>query len=357
MNNFIPQIEPYYGEAEKKAIQEYLNNNGWLTEFKKTKELEKRIEKFLNVKHAIIVTSGTVGLYLAISACNIKNTKILVPDYTMIATPNSVLWAKSYPIFTDIEKNTMCLNINSITEQNCKAMIYVAINGRTGNMDNIVKYCKENNMFLIEDACQAFGSKYKDRYIGTLGDIGVFSLTPHKIITAGQGGIIVTDNTSLYNRILKLKDFGRIAPGVDVHDELGYNFKYSDLQSVFVIEQLKTIKDRLTKKKEIYNVYKEHLCNSVILLPMKEENVPWFIDPIFKTEKDRNNIKNMLSKNNIGTRVFYPPIHHQEIYKDTKTYPITESYANRGLWLPSSLNLTENQIIYICNLINTELEN
>ncbi|MHC4278425.1 MAG: DegT/DnrJ/EryC1/StrS family aminotransferase, partial [Planctomycetota bacterium] len=244
--DFIHQVEPYVTEHEADAVGQYLSSGGWLTEFRKTEEFEKMLADFSGVKYSTVVTSGTVALYLSLLASGIgRGDKVIVPNYTMIATINAVKWAGAEPVIIDVEPSTLCINTEKIKpDPSCKALIHVSINGRSGKMAEVVEFCEDNNLVLIEDACQSLGSKCGDRYLGTFGEIGVFSFTPHKIITTGQGGATVTDDEGLYRRIKKLKDFHRTAPGTDWHDGLGYNFKFTDLQAVVGIEQMKIIEFR-----------------------------------------------------------------------------------------------------------------
>ena len=259
MNKFINQVEPYITEHEVEAVSAYLRSGGWLTEFEHTEEFEARIAEFLGVRYAVVVTSGTVALYLALQALGIGiGDSVIVPNYTMIATPNAVKWSGAEVIVTDIEDETLCLDLDQINLlENTKALIYTPINGRSGNMDKVTEFCRLNNLYLIEDACQAFGSKWKNINLGTFGELAAFSFTPHKIITTGQGGAVVTNNQVHYNKIKQLKDFHRTRPGVDIHTGLGYNFKFTDLQSVVGLEQHKIINQRIEKKKTIYRTYQE----------------------------------------------------------------------------------------------------
>lgn len=354
---FINQIEPSIGESEITAVNEYFRSGGWLTEYKKTEEFECMIAKFLNVKYAIAVTSGTAALYLALLALGIKEgDKVIVPDYTMIATPNAVRWTGADVILCDVERNTLCLDLNKIELTNdTKALIYVAINGRSGNMQNVVNFCRMNKIHLVEDACQGFGSNYADKSIGTFGTVGAFSFTPHKIITTGQGGIIVTNYKEVRDKVKELKDFCRISPGIDIHTGIGFNFKFTDLQAVIGIEQLKSIKKRIELKKVIYAVYKG-LLYDVEFIEMLNTDLnqitPWFIDVLLKNV-NRQEFILYLIKNNIGVRQFYPPIHTQEPYAEynVKFNEVVPEVVRRGIWLPSSLTLNFDDIKYITETI------
>ena len=333
----INHIEPYYGDAEIKAIYRYLRSGGFMTEHKVTEEFERILAKFLNVPYVSCVPNGTTALYLSLLASGIgRNDEVIVPDLTMIATPNAVKMTGAEPVLVDVDGENYCLDIEQIKiTKKTKAIIYVDLNGRSGDLEEVRRYCKKHKLVLIEDACQAFGSKYEDKYLGTFGKFGCFSLGFHKIITTGQGGFIVTHTKKDYQTIERLKDFGRLKGGNDIHDYLGFNFKFTDLQAVIGIEQLKTIGWRINKKRQIYRWYHG--------VEAPEGSVPWFIE-YYGSDRDKVYVK--LMKKGIGCRKMYPPIHTQKIYKNG-SFPWAQDAANNILWLPSSLSLTYKKVDYI----------
>jgi len=258
----INQMEPWHGKEEKGAILNYLNSGGWLTEFKKTEEFEKMICEYTGAKYCSVLPNGTITLYLALIALGIKKgDEVIVPNYTMMATPNAVLMAGAKPVLVDVD-DSLCLDValveRAITPKT-KAIMHVSINGRAGQLGRLVNLCKKRNLHLIEDAAQSLGSFYKGKHLGRHGIIGSFSFSAPKIITTGQGGAIITDNQSLFKKIEKLKDFGRVESGVDLHDEIGWNYKFTDLQAVLGIEQMKKLDWRVKRKKQIYDLYKKLL--------------------------------------------------------------------------------------------------
>lgn len=354
---FINQIEPLITNNEVNAMTEYLQSGGWLTEYKKTEEFEQMIADFLGVKYCVVVTSGTVALYLSLLALGIgKGSSVVVPDYTMIATPNAVKWTGAEVVLCDVEKDTLCIDLDEAKVwANPTAMIYVPINGRSGNMDEVVEFCKSKDIHLIEDACQAFGSKWNDKYLGTFGDVGVFSFTPHKIITTGQGGAVVTDNKDIYDKVKSLKDFCRVKPGVDIHTDIGYNFKFTDLQAVIGIEQMKTIEYRINRKKEIYYTYHRELKDVdfvEMLFTDLNMTVPWFVDILLEDTIVRSNFISYLKEKGIGSRPFYPPVHFQDPYSSSDfSSTLGTEIIRRGVWLPSSIGLTLEEIRYMCDVI------
>lgn len=356
--NFINQLEPLVGENEKKAMAEYLDSGGWLTEFKKTKEFEDRIAEYLGVSHVSVVNNGTVSLAIAVMALGIHGEdEVIVPDYTMIASANAVVLAGAKPVFADIDPANLCLDLekvkNAVSEKT-KAVMLVTINGRYPEMEKFVDFCKGRGIHLIEDAAQSFGSTYKGTYLGTFGAVGSFSFSPHKIITTGQGGCLVTDSEELHESIQKIKDFGRVKSGVDQHERMGFNFKFTDLQAVIGIEQIKQIEWRVKRKKEIYGLYRDMLggIEEVELIETNLENTaPWFVD-ILVDEQTRDRLAEFLKSKDIGTRPFYPAIHTQAPYASVKgDFPVSEAVSKKGLWLPSSLTLKNEEIEYVSQSI------
>lgn len=351
----IPQMEPSYDQAEQEAVQRYLAGGGWLTEFKKTEEFANAIASFTASPCCVITNNGTISLSLALMALNIgPGDEVLVPNLTMIATPNSVKLVGAQPILADIDAKTLCLSLSEAEKKitsKTKAVMYVAFNGRSQNMHEVADFAKKHKLLLIEDAAQALGAHSQGRHIGTFGIIGSFSFSVPKIITTGQGGALVTQERSLYEKIRRLKDFGRTEGGCDIHDTIGYNFKFTDLQAVIGIEQMKKLPQRITRKKEIYRLYQSRLegIDAVEFIPTNLNEVPpWFID-IYVPDPDR--LAATLKEYGIGTRRIYPPIHSQKSYQLEQSFPVTEKYAQRGLWLPSSIKLTDDEINFICDKI------
>jgi len=351
LKNPILQMEPWFDNAEASAVYKYMKSGGWLMEFTKTRELEKMITNYTGAKYCTMTVNGTISLIVALLALGLeRDDQVLVPNMTMIATPNAVVLLGIKPILVDVKADTLCLDLTNAEEKltkKTKAVIYVAMNGRSGDMDEVVRFCNKHGLYLLEDAAQALGSFYKGKHLGTFGDIGSFSFSVPKVITTGQGGALVTNKTGYIEKIRKIKDFGRISGGSDIHNDWGWNFKYTDLQAVIGIEQMKKLSKRLKRKKKIYERYMKGLENVRQVKFLKTNLVdtsPWFID-IFT--QNPNSLSKFLKTKGIGTRRIYPPISSQKIYKpfDGSTgFPISEKFASRGLWLPSSSKLSDKDI-------------
>lgn len=356
----IPQFEPWFGDEERSSLINYIQTDGWYTEFIKTNEFEKAICNFINSNYCIAVNNGTVSLTLAAYALGVEpGDEVIVPNYTMIATPNSIKILGAKPVFVDVEPSTLCIDFDKVEEKitsRTKGIILVLANGRypSYGIERILEFAKKHNLFLIEDAAQSLGSKYPcGTHQGLKGDAGSLSFSVPKIISTGQGGAIVTNSEILEKKLRKLKDFGRVTGGIDVHDEIGFNFKFTELQAVLGLTQLKKINYRIKRKVEIYERYRSNLkdINGIVFFDYDKVNTtPWFVDSIVD---DRSYLIEHLSKNGIGTRKMYPPINRQKAYNTDGIFPVSEMIGDKGLWLPSSSQLSDQQIDYISEKISS----
>lgn len=355
----INQMEPWFGEEERLALNEYMQAGGWLTEFRKTKEFEKMICEYTGAKHCFVVNNGTISLTLAAMAVEVEaGDEVIVPNYTMIATPNSIKMFGAKPVFVDVEKETLCLDIEKVKAEitpKTKAIMLVSANGRypQSGIEAFVDLAKAKNLVLIEDSAQSLGSFYPNgKHIGTVGEVGSFSFSAPKVISTGQGGAIITNDDNVAYKLKRLKDFGRIGGGSDIHDTIGYNFKFTDLQAVVGIEQMKKLQWRVIRKKDIFTRYRNNLASLKQVQFFEQDlknTTPWFIEVLVE---ERDNLQKYLKEKNIGTRVMYPPINKQKAYGISGEFPISSMIGEKGLWLPSAVQLSNEEIDYICNNIS-----
>ena len=230
------QMQPWFGEEERQAMDEYLGQGGWITEFRKTQEFEQMIADYTGAKHCFAVNNGTISLTLAALAAGIEaGNKVIVPNFTMIATPNSVKMFGATPVFVDVERETLCMDVElarkAITPKT-KAIFLVSANGRysKSGIEAFTDLAKEHNLVLLEDSAQSLGSYYPDgTHMGRAGLIGFFSFSAPKVISTGQGGALITDDDDMAFKLKRIKDFGRSGGGNDVHDTIGWNFKFTDI--------------------------------------------------------------------------------------------------------------------------------
>lgn len=351
-------MEPWFGKEEKDALNDYMAEGGWLTEFKRTEEFEQRIADYTGAKHCFVVNNGTISLTLIALAAGIKaGDEVIVPNFTMIATPNSVKMFGATPVFVDVERDTLCMDIErakkAITSKT-KAILFVNANGRypSVGIESFTQLCQENNLLFLEDSAQSLGSFYPDgKHQGTVGIAGSFSFSAPKVISTGQGGAIITDDDEMAYKLKRLKDFGRSGGGNDVHDSIGYNFKFTEMQAVIGNEQMKKLPWRVNRKKDIHRLYMEELKGVDQVTFFNQDlnhTTPWFIDVL---AEDRNDLLAFLKKQGIGTRMMYPPINKQKAYLIPGEHPVSNLVGEKGLWLPSASQLTDHEVIGISNKI------
>jgi len=353
-------MEPCIGDEERKAVADYMAAPGWLTEFRNTALFEKAVAQYCNCEHAIAVNSGTVALTLAALALELGvGDEVIVPNFTMIATPNAIMLAGATPVLVDVEPATLCMDIDlaraAITPRT-KAIFLVAINGRypVAGIEAFVDLCREHKIALVEDAAQALGSRYPDGFhMGTKASIGCLSFSAPKIITTGQGGMLLTNDAHLADKLRRLKDFGRSGGGNDIHDSIGYNFKFTELQACIGLAQLEKLAARVLRKKAIWQRYQSALAGlgGIKLFDMDIVNcVPWFIDIL---ADQRDGLQQFLREQGIGTRVMYPPINAQRCYQVAGSFPVSATVGQHGLWLPSASQLSDAQVDRVCQAIRS----
>jgi len=362
-NDFIPQMRPLFGAPEKAELMAYLDEDGFFTEFERTAAFERAIADYCGARHCIVVNNGTVSLTLAALALDIgPGDEVICPNYTMIATPNSVKLLGAQPVFVDVEPDTLIPHpdaVRAAITPRTRALMLVSSNGRapsqaSGGIEAFEQLARDAGFALIEDAAQSLGSVYADgRHIGRAGAIGSFSFSAPKIISTGQGGALITDSDELADRLRRLKDFGRARGGTDIHDSIGFNFKFTELQACVGLAQMRQLPERVTRKKAIWQRYQEQLqdVDGVRLFAHDTRLcTPWFIDGRFDR---RDELAAFLKAQGIGTRTMYPPIHQQKAYGLAGSFPVSEAIGRDGLWLPSMIQLSDAQIDRVCAAIRS----
>ena len=364
--DFLLQYEPQIQQEDIASVNEYMASGGFITEFKKTKEFENLIADYCGCTDSIIFPNGTLTLYSILKALNIgEDDKVIVPNYTMAATPFSVLETGAEVIFSDVEWPSLCLNLDGVKEaieiygSSISALMFVSANGRNPSykIEDLSELCIKNNILMIEDSAQALGSYFENgQHIGSIGVAGSISFSMPKIITTGQGGAVISSNKELVNNLRTYKDFGRSSgAGTDFHDSVGLNMKFTDLQAVLGISQLNRIENIKSKKKENFRFLEDNLDSQYIkLIPNNLEfTTPWFYE-ISTTYRDELRI--YLKSKGIGSRNMYPELNKQKAFKNhfqaNNNFPFSSRISETGLWLPShpKLNLYDmNRIIDALN--------
>jgi len=354
----IPQFQPWFDSEETKEVESYLLSGGFLTEFRLTEQLESELCAYTGSEHAIMTNSGTSALMTMFYASSIgPGDEVIVPNYTMISTPNAVRAVGASPVFVDIELDTLSLDLakaRAAISPRTKGLVLVLANGRepSAGIEAFEELCSEFGIALFEDAAQALGSFYLDgRAMGTAGIAGMISFSVPKIITTGQGGCVLTSDGAYARRVRAAKDFGREMGGIDEHPLFGLNFKFTDLQAAIGIAQMRKLGRRIELKRKIYEEYQSGLKKipNVKIFPQNLKcTTPWFIDIAIPF---RRGLAEHLKREGIGTRPMYPPINSQPIYEVTGDFPNSSWIGEHGLWLPSSSQLTLEEVEIVVDAV------
>lgn len=359
---YLPVSEPQFLEADLKKITECILS-GWVSSKGKfIAEFENMFAEFCGTRFAISTTSGTAALHLSMVGLGIgPGDEVIIPSLTFIATANAVTYTGAKPVFVDSEPETWNINPQAAEEAmttKTKAIIPVHLYGHPADMDPILDLSKKYGIAVVEDAAEAHGALYKDRRVGSIGDLGIFSFYGNKIITTGEGGMIVTNNEKLAKKIQILKNHGMDANRRYWHHFLGYNYRMTNIQAALGVAQMERIEQILERKRKIARTYMKAFRNQPgITLPNESKwakNVFWLYTILIDKEKfglSRDELMDRLMEEGIETRPIFSPIHTQPIYDTTQNCPVAEMLASRGLSLPSSINLKHSEINLIADKI------
>ena len=350
---WTPKVENGDYAQVKRALDANFVNEGPLAA-----EFEAKIAELVGAKYAVISTSCTAALFLALKAAGVKHgDEVIAPDITFIASINAIHLTGATPILVDIDPKTLNIDPKAIEKKLTKktrAIMPVHVTGRGADMGAIMAIAKKNNLAVIEDAAEALLSKHKGRYLGTIGDAGCYSFSPNKTISTGQGGIIVTNSEEMFRAIKKLKDHGRPKRGTggdDLHDSIGYNFRPSDLQAGLGLGQMKHIKKRTARMSRNYDLYAKLLKDipDLRVFPRVPGELPQWTD--VETSR-RDELAAYLREHSMDTRKYWLPIHRQQAYKETDaSFPNSTRMSPRCLWLPSAFTLTDKDITAVSKAV------
>ncbi len=360
MNRKLEFWVPQFGEEEKARVADVIDS-GFLNDGEVTTQFEKRIAELLGCKHVVATTSGTAAIFLALAATGVgAGDEVIVPDVTFIATANAVTMTGAKPVLVDVDPERLTLDPEcaelAITART-KAIVPVHVSGRAADLEAILDIARRHGLLVIEDAAEALLSKHKGVCLGTFGIAGCFSLSPNKTVTTGQGGLIATNDDQLHVRLRELKDQGRPMRGTggdDAHDNIGYNFKFTNLQAAVGLGQLSQLQSRVCRMKDIYRSYAAGLADvkgiSVLPFCMEGGEVPQWTD-VFAD--DCHQLYDHLASKGIHGRRFWHPLHTQKPYRmPSRQFPNSSKQIPRAMWLPSAFTLSDEDVMTICGQIS-----
>jgi len=367
MAKFIPIAEPSITQKEIEYVRDAIKS-GWVSSLGEyIARFEQKFAEYIGVKYALTTMNGTVALHLALVSLGIKEgDEVIIPDLTFIATANAVVYSGAKPVMVDIERDTWCIDpkcIKKAVTKRTKAIIPVHLYGHPANMNDVNEIAEQNGLYVIEDAAEAHGAEYKGKKVGGIGDVGCFSFYGNKIITTGEGGMIMTNNEEIFERAKFLRDHAMDANKRYWHTEIGYNYRMTNLQAALGLAQLERIDSLISKKELVFDWYEEHLNNipGIKLNPEKEwaKNVYWMVCLVMDKSSplSRDNLMIRLKEKGIDTRPFFYPISQMPMYRSSKINPVAYDISQRGVSLPSGVNLNKEQIAYICQQLKGILKN
>ena len=357
----IPLTRPHFGAQELREVQKVLDS-GWVSQGPKAREFEARVAKYLGVKQAVSVVNCTAALHLSLLALGIKpGDEVLVADYTFPATGHSVLYCGAKPVFVDVDSKTFNIDPKLIEKEitsRTKAIIPVHTFGQPADMDAVMGIAEANNLKVIEDAACAFGATYKGRYAGTIGHMGCFSFHARKGITTGEGGMVVTSDKRVAEKIRRLSTFGMTSAWdregkvvIPEFIDLGYNYKMSDITAATGVAQLRKLGRIIARKRRLAEYWDRKLRSlEWIQPPYRDKNaIHIYQSYVSLVDKgvDRSQLMKWLLERGIQTQIGTYASHIQPVYKSEQKCPISLDIFHRSLALPMYYDLTEDAIDFV----------
>ncbi len=360
----VPVNEPLLNGNEAKYLQQCIST-GWISsEGPFVSEFENLFAKRVGRKFGAAYCNGTATLEAALVALRLPpGSEVILPTFTIISCAAAVIRAGLKPVMVDSDGTTWNMNVDQVREKiNSKtsAVMPVHIYGLPVDMDPLMGLAKKHNLKIVEDAAEQIGQTYNGKQCGSFGDLSSFSFYPNKHVTTGEGGMLVTDDEDLVKRCRSLRNLCFKAERRFVHDELGYNFRMTNLQAGIGLAQLERLDEFLEKKRRVGNLYNsllEEVAEYYEVQPAQtsySQNIYWVYGLVLKESFPHDALwfMNKLSEKNIGTRPFFFPMHEQPVFKKMKlfegeSYPVAERLARRGFYLPSGLALSEEQVVRV----------
>ncbi|MFH1836121.1 MAG: DegT/DnrJ/EryC1/StrS family aminotransferase [Methanobacteriota archaeon] len=357
----IPVAEPSIGKEERLNLLKAFDS-GWISskgEF--MAEFEDSFSKYIGSRHGVSTSNGTTALHLALTSLGVgRGDEVIVPSLTFVSTANAVAYTGAKLVFVDSHPGYWCIDpakIEGKITENTKAIIPVHLYGHPCDMDAINDIAHDHDLYVIEDAAEAHGAEYKNRKVGSFGDVSCFSFYGNKIITTGEGGMCLTDDEELDERMRILRDHGT-TPGKHYWSDLiGFNYRMTNLQAAIGCAQIEKLDEFIEKKRENTVLYNKLLEDAPGITPPPEEkwakNVYWMYSILIEKEygKTRDQLINHLKENGIESRPFFPPTHKLPMYDKGETIKIAEELSKKGINLPSSVNLTSKEIESVAETI------
>jgi len=364
----IPVAEPLLFGRELEYVTDAVKS-GWISsQGKYIIEFEERFSKYCGVKHGVVTSSGTTALHLTLAALDIgRGDEVIIPTFTMIATANAVTYTGAEPVLVDSELKTWNMNTDAIEEKitrKTKAIIVVHTYGHPVNVKPVLDVAETHGLYVVEDAAEAHGAEYKGKRTGGLGDVGCFSFYANKIITTGEGGILVTSNEEVAEKARALRAHAFSNDKHFWHRHVGFNYRMSNLQAAVGVAQLENIDTLVEARRRNARFYNSLLkdVDGITLPPEAKwaKNVYWMYSLLVEDNfgMTRDELMAVLEKDGVESRTFFYPIHIQPIYSKlfaNQKYPVADELSRKGVNLPSGSTLTKDDIEFVTESVKRAL--
>ncbi len=365
-SRLIPVSEPLIGDNVLPLVQECIET-GWISsEGRFVHEFERKWSSYCGVQHGIAVSSGTAALQIAVAALRLEHgSEIIMPSWTIISCAIAILEAGCIPVLVDCDPETWCMNLDEVESKvspRTRAVMAVHMLGHPVDMRRLVALADKHDLFLIEDAAESHGAEVESRRVGGLGDMGCFSFYANKIVTTGEGGMVVTNDRDFAERLRALRNLCFGSDRRFLHTEIGHNYRLTNLQAAVGVAQIDRVDEHIQKKRWIAARYHERLgLLRNVALPVERDwakNVYWMYGLLLEDDVpfDAVEFARRLRDQGVDTRPFFLGMHEQPVLRtrgffQQEVYPVSERLARRGLYVPSGLTLTETQIDFVCKAI------
>lgn len=365
----IPVSEPFIGERERALVEEAMRS-GWISQGRFIGEFERSWADYCGAAHGVAVANGTAALELAVEALSLpEGSEVILPSFTIISCAAAVLRAGCTPVLVDCEPDTWCLDVaeaaRKVTDRT-RAIMPVHIYGHMAEMGRLMDLAARHDLSVIEDAAQAHGAEQNGRRAGGIGTIGCFSFYSNKIVTTGEGGMVVTNDAALAARTRSLRNLCFDENRRFWHEDIGHNFRLTNMQAAIGVAQVERIEENVARKRRMAALYIERLRDVPGLqLPVERpgtRNVYWMFGLVLDDSLalDAASLAERLRKEGIETRPFFVGMHQQPALRARglfagERYPVTERISRRGLYLPSGLGLAEADIERVCAAVRTSV--
>ncbi len=357
----IPVYQPTLGEKEKQNVMECLDSTWISSKGRFVRAFESEFAAYIGTKYGTAVNNGTVALHLALLALGIgKGDEVIVPSLTYVASVNTIHYTGATPVFADSLLSTWQVDPDDIERKitrQTRAILLVHLYGYPCDMDRIMEIAKKHNIFVIEDCAEAIGSEYKGKKVGTFGDIACFSFFGNKTITTGEGGMVLTNDATLYERSCRLKDQGTAKDREYWHDIIGYNYRMTNICAAIGLGQLERAEEFIEKKIAIAEYYSKRLEKAPVVChknadPTNIRHTYWMFSILARDAEERAALRSHMKEDGIETRPTFYPAHTLPMYSEKyQKLPTAESIGWRGINLPSWPMLTQEQLDTVCDSI------